>query len=132
MSPFCAGSTWIRGWRPDTRPIISSTWLIVTRDPPPTLYTRPWRPRTAEALERRLAARRFQEHLRRLDVVLGIDGEIASPAFPHARLGRQMEDVRPVAQQPVEIGILKTRFDESEARMRARSGQIAFLHRTRT
>src|SRR5262249_44597148 len=41
ISPFCAESTGMRGWRPDTRPIIASTSLIETREPPPILYTRP-------------------------------------------------------------------------------------------
>jgi hypothetical protein len=40
----------IWGRRPDTRPIISSTSLMVTRDPPPTLYTRPRTPRVAAAI----------------------------------------------------------------------------------
>ena len=33
------------GWRPVTRPIMSSTSLTETRDPPPILYTRPGTPR---------------------------------------------------------------------------------------
>ena len=47
----------------------------------------------------RLADTGLEQHLRRLDVVDGIDAEVASPAFADAGLGRQMEDVGPVRQQ---------------------------------
>ena len=64
---------------------------------------------------------RLEQHLRRLDVVHGIDREIASPAFPHAGLRGEVKHVRAIGEQRGQIGVLNPRLDEPEARLRPTS-----------
>ena len=73
----------------------------------------------------------FQQDLRRLDVVDRVDREVRAPALPDAGLRRQVEHVRAIGQQRREIGIANRRFDEAEARLAAKAGEVPFLDGSR-
>ena len=65
--------------------------------------------------------------MRRFDVARRVDGEVESPTLTNARLGRQMEHMRRVTQQEVEVCILQPAFDESEAVVRPRRFEIGLF-----
>ena len=48
--------------------------------------------------------------LRRFDVVRRVDREVLAPAFPHARLGGQVEHVRHAVEERRQIGVLDRSF----------------------
>ena len=73
----------------------------------------------------------FEQALGSLDVVDGVDGEIAAPAPPHSRLRRQVEDPVHAVQQPAEGRILDAGFDEGEAGVCEQPCQVRFLERPR-
>ena len=75
----------------------------------------------------RPADARLQQHLRGLDVVHGVDREIASPAFSDAGLRGQMKHVRAIGEKRRQIGVLNRRFDEAEARMAQQRREIPLL-----
>ena len=82
--------------------------------------------RVNETLERAADAR-LEQPLRRVDVVVGVDAEVASPALAHARLRREMKHVRLALQQRRQIGVLDAALDEPEALPAGIDGEVALL-----
>src|SRR4029079_1604060 len=74
---------------------------------------------------------RFQQQLRRVDVVHRIDLEVLAPALAHARLRRQVEHVRDPVEQRRQIRRLDLRLGEAEALAQPVLFEVAFLDRAR-
>ncbi len=62
----------------------------------------------------------FEQPLRRVDVVVGVDPEVAAPALADAGLRREMEHVGLAREQRAEVGRLERPFDEVKARLAVR------------
>jgi len=73
----------------------------------------------------------FEKHLRRLNVTCRVDGEVDPPTLADARLSRQVEHMRRVAEQVVQVGILQPALDEGEPVMPPWRREVRVLQRSR-